>query len=823
LNDWYILPATEPSSELLEQVGGHPLVARLLTQRGFDTMEKARPFLDPEHYTPAPPTDLIGVAEAALHLYQAINQKQKILVWGDFDVDGQTSTSLLVAALHKLTGMARVRFHVPNRFSEGHGINPERLQLWLDDDLWRPDLLLTCDTGIAETTAVTLAKQAGLTVIITDHHDLTAEFQELDPTQDRPQDRLWGQHIDPAQADVPASVRYADAIVNPKFQPVDDPLRTLPGVGVAYKLIQHLYALCNRIGEDEEFLDLVALGIVADVAEQVHDARYLLQLGLAQLRQTQRHGLLALMDIARLEPAKVDAESIGFQIGPRMNALGRLEDATVSVELLTTRDAIRAGTLAAKMERLNQERRLLTSQITGAALEMIERNPDFLDFAGLVLAHPAWHAGIVGIVASRMVEEFNKPTVLILNPPGEAARGSARSIPGVDIGASIAGCGHLLIGHGGHPGAAGVSLLPENIDAFRRELDRQIKLNTSEDIPPGLVVDAELGLAELDMTLAEELKRLSPFGNANPTPQFMSRNVQVVADQRMGKEGNHRRLTVQSGESAKLTVVWFNGADVELPAGPLDLVYQLNINEFRGERTVQLHYIAHRPTQQQTHDIEQSTSDSEQLSLTAQIAVQDLRGQTVDSTTLPGPDQALWYAEGVLLEQQWEQEQVGFAPRTNIARNVADTLVLWSVPPSLQVLQWLVEAADPRLVYLCGRTTHDDRLDSLLKQVASMCKYALKRDRRLAINRMAARLGTTETVIRHSLRWLESRGLIQLQAWDVGDGLFIAEGNGTVVEEETALLQATLHEHLAEVRAYRRFFSRAKVGELIDRGMKVEG
>jgi len=818
LNDWYILPTAEPSPELVESVGGHPLVAQLLAQRGFDTMEKARPFLDPNHYTPAPPTDLIGVAEAALHLYQAISKRQKILVWGDFDVDGQTSTSLLVAALHRLTGMARVRFHVPNRFTESHGINPDRLQLWLDDDLWRPDLLLTCDTGIAEAAAVTLAKKAGLTVIVTDHHDLTAEFQALDLEKDR----LWAERISETGREIPESVRYADAIVNPKFQPADDPLRTLPGVGVAYKLIQHLYALCNRIGEEQEFLDLVALGIVADVAEQVNDARYLLQTGLQQLRQTQRHGLLALMDVARLVPTKVDAEAIGFQLGPRMNALGRLEDATVAVELLTTRDAIRAGTLAAKMERLNQQRRLLTSQITGAALEMIERNPALLDYEGLVLSHPAWHAGIVGIVASRLVEEFNKPTVLILNPPSEAARGSARSIPGVDIGASIAACGHLLLGHGGHPGAAGLSLLPENIDAFRRELDRQIKLHRSDDIPPGMIIDAELALNELSMNLAEELRRLAPFGNGNPAPQLMSRSVQVVADQRMGKEGNHRRLIIQAGDSPKLPVVWFNGADVELPAGPVDLVYQLNINEFRGERTLQLHYIAHRPTEQLMIEGQPGQpgqqGQQQQLELTAQIAVYDLRGQAIQSSALPSLAQAVWYAEGVLLDQQWEREQVGFAPRTTVSANLPSTLVLWSIPPSPQVLQRLIEASAPQQIYLCGRQTHNDTLDGLLKQVAAMCKYALKRDKRLGISRMAARLGTTEAVIRHSLRWLESRGLIALVEWGERDMLLIAKGEGTTDQSEVPLLQATLKEHLAEVRAYRRFFLRAKVGELISGG-----
>ena len=315
-----------------------------------------------------------------------------------------------------------------------------------------------------------------------------------------------------AALEPPYPVLRADAIVNPKFQPANDPLRTLPGVGVAFKLVQRLFELCGRAGEEDELLDLVALGIVADVAEQVNDARYLLQRGLEQLRRTRRAGLLALMNISRIVPANLNAESIGFQLGPRMNALGRLEDATVSVELLTTNDAIRAGQLAGKLERLNQERRLLTSQTTAAAFDIIERNPELLDYNAIVLNHPGWHAGIVGIVASRLVEEFGKPALLLLNPPGEAARGSARSIPGVDIGGSIAACSHLLLTHGGHPGAAGVSLLPENIDRFRRELSRQIELHRDENVQSGLLIDADVKFDQLNLALAEEINRLAPFG-----------------------------------------------------------------------------------------------------------------------------------------------------------------------------------------------------------------------------------------------------------------------------------------------------------------------
>ena len=368
---WLFLPQVEPSPALRDAVGGHPLVAQLLAQREIDTPEKALPFLDSAAYTPAPSTALVGLERAAYTLFDAIRQGRNILVWGDFDVDGQTSTTLLVAALQELAAPQRIRFHVPNRFSEGHGIRPWKLHEFLREPTFQPHLLLTCDTGIAEAEGIGIAKDAGLTVVVTDHHDLTVEFADAEPGAAPPcaeSAAVAGVH----------SVRRADAIVNPKFLRGDNPLRTLPGVGVAYKLVQQLYELAGDPDGAAQFLDLVALGIVADVAEQLHDTRYLLQVGLDKLRGTERIGLKALMHNARISPDRVDAGSIGFQIGPRMNALGRLDDATVAVELLTTDDAMRAGQLAAQMERLNNERRLLTSQITQTAFDMLERNSALL-------------------------------------------------------------------------------------------------------------------------------------------------------------------------------------------------------------------------------------------------------------------------------------------------------------------------------------------------------------------------------------------------------------------------------------------------------------
>lgn len=808
---WTLLPPGTPSPELIAATGGHPLVAFLLHQRGITQPQAARSFLDPAHYVPSPPAALYGLSHAADLLYDALTRRQNILVWGDFDVDGQTATSVLVAALRRLAGEAgdaRIRYHVPNRFTESHGIRLPMLQSKLTDPAFTPHVLLTCDTGITDAAAVALAKEHGLTVIITDHHDLPAEFVDVDPSRCP----FYGL---PAQVTGRESVRRADAIVNPKLQPQGDPLRSLPGVGVAYKLIQALFARAGLAGEEQEYLDLVALGIVADVAEQVHDARYLLQRGLDQLRVTRRIGLLALMDVARLDPATVDAESIGFQLGPRMNALGRLEDATVAVDLLTTRDPILAGQLAAKMERLNQQRRLLTNQITALALEMIEQRPELLDFNGLVLNHPSWHAGIVGIVAARLVEQFGKPTVLILNPPGEPARGSARSTPDVDIGAAIAACAPLLLSYGGHPGAAGLSLSPDNIDRFRRELDRQIELHRIPDVPTGLRVDAVLPLEQVTLELAQELQRLAPFGNGNPMPQFVSTDLSIADDRRLGRDGAHRRLVVQSPSGAQVPVLWFNSADSTLPEPPLDLLYTIGINNYAGTQSLQLGFIAARQSEELPLTVTPRAGD-----LGTPLPTYDLRHAGADLSSLPGPERATWYAEGVRLDAAG----VPYVPRAPIAAP-GRPLVLYSAPPSADVLEHLVVASKPDAVYLVGRLTTDDSAKGVLQGVAAMCKYALNRDGRLHLGRMAARLGQTLAVIRYALLLLEANGQIALAGWEQGEELrvtspqpqapsSIAKPSGNGDEEASIGYANLLTEALAEVRAYRRYFLRAAPDQL---------
>ncbi len=497
-------PASAPPS-LRQAIGGHPLVAQVLAQRGLVDVERARAFLDPAYYTPASPFDLPDMDRAVQRIQQAINLGQRIIVWGDFDVDGQTATTLLVQALHSLG--ADVGFHIPVRAEEGHGVNLSWLQRLIDEGA---QLIVTCDTGIDAHEAVDYARHQGVDLVITDHHDL------------------------------PPSLPSASAVVNPKRLPVGHHLSTLPGVGVAYKLAEALQP------DASAHLDLVALGIVADVAVQTGDARYLLQRGLTSLRHPERLGLQTLLQLAQINPAWINEEHVGFEVGPRLNALGRLGDANLAVEFLTTDDVQRARVLATMLEGLNAERKRLTDQIFQGALAQIERDPALLEHAALVLAHPSWPAGVIGIVASRLAERLNRPVVLLAAPPGQLARGSARSVEGCNISAAIAAQSPLLASFGGHPMAAGLAIDPERIPEFRRKLSRSVAAELGDSAAePTLAIDGQLPLSDLSLDLVADLERLAPFGPGNPRLVLVSPNHALLSHTTIGRHAEHRRSGLQ--------------------------------------------------------------------------------------------------------------------------------------------------------------------------------------------------------------------------------------------------------------------------------------
>jgi single-stranded-DNA-specific exonuclease len=764
---------TVPES-LKAALGGHPLVAETLVRRGISDPDEARAFLDPAHYTPTPASELPGIPKATIRISRALAQAETILVWGDFDVDGQTSTTLLVEALRELG--AQVKYHIPVRATEGHGIKVDVLAEIIRDN---PEIrvLLTCDTGIAANEAVAFANANGLDVVITDHHDLP---EELPP---------------------------AHAIVDPRLLPNDHPLATLPGVGVAYKLVEALFEqqtsiekhhpqLRGNAPSPEKYLDLVALGIVADVAEQRGDTRYLLQRGLNVLCNTQRLGLQTLMELAQIIPNQLNEGDIGFGIGPRLNALGRLSDADPIVEFLTTADASRARVLATQLEGLNERRKLLTEQIAQAALAQIEQDQTLIEKAALVLAHPGWHTGVIGIVASRLGERFGKPTILLSIGEDGIARGSARSITGVHITEAIATQKELLISFGGHPGAAGLALPEVDIPLFRRGLGQavraQLRDKTSE---PALHIDAYLPFADISLALVDEIGQLAPFGAGNPSLTLASKNLRLVSHTAIGRRKDHLRLVVADETDQHQDVLWWNGVGNPLPEAenPFALAYTIQGSTYRGKRQLQIQWV-------DFHTIAEPAPKVDRTQPAMDII--DFRGQPHPLSTL----QSIQRAEDIQIWAEGEaQSKLGGIDRYALAPGLP--LAVWTTPPSPKEWQAALEKTRPEKIYLFAIDPGIDDPKTFLGRLSGLAKFSLRAHHgKVRLSKLAAATAQTEEIVRIGILWLEAKGFIAVARQGNGD-LRLTAGDGH--ERETLPeITDTLKSTLAETAAFRAYFAK---------------
>ncbi len=751
---------------LQTMVGGHPLVAATLARRGFTSVARARAFLTPDEYTPAPPSELLNMNKAVVRLEAAIRDQEPICVWGDFDVDGQTSTTLLVSTLHDLG--AAVSYHIPVRATESHGIKLPALEKVIAEGA---GLILTCDTGVAEHESIAYAQTQGVDVIVTDHHTL------------------------------PPALPEAHAIVNPQMLPADHPLNSLPGVGCAYKLAEALYDRSGCPADVEKHLDLVALGIVADVALQIEDARYLLQRGLEALRRTERLGLQVLMETAELEPATLSEEHIGFVLGPRMNALGRLADANAAVELLTTTDRGRARILATQLEGLNAKRKLLTGQVFQAALAQIDQDASLLDHAALVLSHTVWPAGVIGLVASRLAERYNRPTLLIATPEGEIARGSARSVQGCNITAAIAAQSEMLAGFGGHPMAAGISIDPGRIPEFRRALSRTVqKMMGDVGREASLQVDGTLSLADISLDLVADLERLAPFGAGNPALTLVSQGLSLNSQREIGRNGEHLQLIVEDESGVTQKVIWWQGVDWPLPQGKFDLAYVVRSSNYRGKSEVLVEWIDARQVEEPAVEIRTKPRSIEiedyRLELDPLAILKRLQNQR---------DIQVWR------EAETDPEIAGH-DRYDLSPALA--LAIWTAPPGPQELKSVLAHVSPEKVYLFGVNPGLDQSERFLKRLAGLLKYALSSTQgRAKVANLAAATAQREDVIRRGITWLAAKGLFEVSNGD-DDKLEVSKGAGKV-SVDLPELSKQLQALLSESAAYRAHFLKADKDRLI--------
>ncbi len=742
-------PVPVPAA-LREAVGGHPLVAQTLAQRGILTPVEARRFLDPDHYAPAASDELPDMDAAVGCLQRVIRERGEVLVWGDFDVDGQTATALLVTALRDLG--ARVRWHVPNRFREGHGLHLPTLRQKLGD----ADLLLTCDTGIGAHDALAWAQGQGAAVVVTDHHKLT---DSLPP---------------------------ASAVINPQRLAEGHALRELPGVGTAFKLIEALYGGRSC----EHLLDLVALGIVADVMRQVDDTRWLLQRGLHALRATERPGLRALMTAIGIRPAALTESDIGYALAPRLNAFGRLADASAGVELLTGDDPERIAALVKDVEELNDKRRFLTQQVEASARQQIERDPSLLDYAALVLSQPGWHGGVLGIVAGRLAEVYGCPALLLGEQDGLAS-GSARSVAGCDIVAALDSQADLLGGYGGHSMAAGLRMDSAHIPALRRGLSRAVREQRGDDPPPPeLQIDASLKLEEVSLDLARQLGRLAPFGNGNPPLTLVARDLRLLRRRQLDRRGDHLELTVADSEDVERRVIWWSGDAEALPQGSFDMAFTLRENEYRGQREALMEWLG-------------------ALMREGEVVVRRRTWETIDCRRHPAPRERL---AGLLAADPdalvWREGGTDLEGVDRFSLRPAGTLVVWTIPPDAVTWQAALKAVRPQQVAIFAQAPPWGTAQELLNLVAGMAKFALRqRDGVLSLDLLAARAAQPQLTIQTCIEWLDRSSQLRFARIDEDQWVVTRAPDGLAQPPDRDIAER-LRSQMQESAAWRRHWRR---------------
>ncbi len=566
---WEFAPsAPGPFVEQLQAEGIHPVLAQVLHSRGYADPGEAQAFLKPyTHYHPdANPFGLKGMVEAVYRLRMAIRHQEPIAVYGDFDCDGVTATVLLTQALEKLG--ADVRPYIPDRVDEGYGLNSPALKSLADEGV---RLVVTVDCGIRSVQEVEDANRYGLDVIISDHHSV-------------------GRELPPALA-----------IINPKQPGCSYPEKMLAGVGLAYKIVQGLFMETQRRGytrggdwRPEDWIDLVAIGTVADIAPLRGENRALVQEGLIRLNEPgQRPGLQALYGAAGVKAGSVTATTIGFVIGPRVNAAGRLKSAMLAYNLLAAPDQQTARPLADELDSLNQERQRKTREMQAMAEEALPGDP--ADELLLFAADERFEQGVVGLVASRLTEQHYRPSVVVQLGEDES-HASCRSIPEFHITHALDECGDLLVRYGGHAAAAGFTILNENIEPLKEQLwEIAAGQLADRELMPTLQIDAELSLDELTPELAEALLKLEPTGEENPTPLFVTRNARLAGRQTVGAEGQHLRLTLSDGKTSLEAIAFRRGEEIDTLPEQVDVAYQLETNSWNGRSRLQLNVQDIRP------------------------------------------------------------------------------------------------------------------------------------------------------------------------------------------------------------------------------------
>ena len=600
---WYVAAKKADFQGIAKRFGIDPVTARIIRNRDVVGDDEIRQYLYGTRAELGDPAQLQGGLEAASLLKQKIEAGKKIRIIGDYDIDGVNSTYILYRALTRCG--AQVDYEIPDRMKDGYGLNISLLKLALEEGI---DTVLTCDNGISAIAEIAYAKENGMTVIVTDHHEpLFEEVPEEDQAETIQPQTDTARRIPSPDGTRIFRLPPADVLVNPKQPNCRYPYKKLCGAAVAWKVVCLLYRLYGMEEEAEQFLQFVGFATVGDVMELDGENRILVKEGLKQLRITQNYGWRALIQANNLDFDTLNSYHIGFVLGPCINASGRLDTAKRSLRLLLAKDAAEAELLAARLKQLNDERKELTQAAVDLACEQIDGSTEANDRV-LVVYIPDCHESIAGIVAGRIRERYGKPTFVVTNAEAEdEAKGSGRSIEAYSMFEEMVKCQDLFRKFGGHPMAAGFSLPRSRIDEMRRRLNENCTM-TEEDMAEKIMVDVPMPINYIRESLVEELAVLEPFGNGNEKPLFAERHLKLLSARILGKNANVLKLQVANATGCTMEALYFGIPDnilsyltdkygknevQKLLWGKvnqieMDLTYYPSINEYQGRRTLQI-------------------------------------------------------------------------------------------------------------------------------------------------------------------------------------------------------------------------------------------
>ena len=564
MEKWMVYNKKADFQKIGSEFGIDPVIARLIRNRDIQDMKEIRSYLYGTLAEIPSPWKMKDMERAVQILQKKITQKKKIRIIGDYDIDGVTATCILLKGLKRLN--ANVDTYIPDRVKDGYGMHEQLIDKALEDGI---DTILTCDNGVAAAAEIEYAKKEGLTVIVTDHHDI--------PFRDTEDGRIW-------------IIPKADAVVNPKQNDCLYPNKNICGAVVAWKLI---WALYERLGIDSDeiwdFLELAAIATVGDVMDLQGENRIIVKEGLKKLSSTSFEGLKALICVNNLEGAEITAYHVGFVIGPCINASGRLDTAARSLELLLADNMEDAMKLADDLYDLNQSRKAMTEQGKEQAIQSIEENNLGKDRV-LVVYLPDCHESLAGIIAGRIREAYNKP-VFVLTKGADGVKGSGRSIEAYSMYEELVKCSDLLTQFGGHPMAAGLSMEEKNVELFRRRLNDNCTL-TEQDLIPKIMIDVPMPISYLSKKLTEQLKVLEPFGKGNSKPLFAQKNLRAVGIRVLGRNRNVAKMLLIDENGIKMDAVYFGEADEFVDrikkCGSIAVTYYPEINRYQGRETLQI-------------------------------------------------------------------------------------------------------------------------------------------------------------------------------------------------------------------------------------------